>query len=215
MGQVRRENVEDMIIQCSYIIKLRNSSKLLLIVFSYSSSVMSWFLGGKQCQSQTKTSAFIYIILEKNDSVVNCRKCKMFSFCWLLLCKSCRISYIHLMAHFRMHTQIKEQTAAFIRGFRSIINPEWLHMFSTPEVQRLVSGDNAEIDLDDLKYVTEDIKISDIYVFFEMLILVIFLCLSQETHRLLWRFSQQPSCHHLAVGHPVKWLHRRWEGYVP
>lgn len=58
------------------------------------------------------------------------------------------------MAHFRMHTQIKEQTAAFIRGFRSIINPEWLHMFSTPEVQRLVSGDNAEIDLDDLKYVT-------------------------------------------------------------
>uniref|UniRef100_A0A8D3ARC8 Ubiquitin-protein ligase E3B n=1 Tax=Scophthalmus maximus TaxID=52904 RepID=A0A8D3ARC8_SCOMX len=62
-----------------------------------------------------------------------------------------KISYIHLMAHFRMHTQIKEQTAGFIRGFRSIINPEWLHMFSTPEVQRLVSGDNAEIDLDDLK----------------------------------------------------------------
>ncbi|XP_010765948.1 ubiquitin-protein ligase E3B-like [Notothenia coriiceps] len=62
-----------------------------------------------------------------------------------------KISYIHLMAHFRMHTQIKEQTAAFIRGFRSIINPEWLHMFSTPEVQRLVAGDNAEIDLDDLK----------------------------------------------------------------
>ncbi|KAG7274688.1 hypothetical protein CRUP_021129 [Coryphaenoides rupestris] len=62
-----------------------------------------------------------------------------------------KISYIHLMAHFRMHTQIKEQTAAFIRGFRNIINPEWLHMFSTPEVQRLVSGDNAEIDLDDLK----------------------------------------------------------------
>lgn len=60
------------------------------------------------------------------------------------------------MAHFRMHTQIKEQTAAFIRGYRSIINPEWLHMFSTPEVQRLVSGDNAEIDLDDLKCVTFD-----------------------------------------------------------
>lgn len=82
-------------------------------------------------------------------------------FCLLLvvlsnppLCHPCRISYIHLMAHFRMHTQIKEQTAAFIRGFRSIINPEWLHMFSTPEVQRLVSGDNAEIDLDDLKCVT-------------------------------------------------------------
>ncbi|KAF4074746.1 hypothetical protein AMELA_G00242880 [Ameiurus melas] len=54
------------------------------------------------------------------------------------------ISYIHLMAHFRMHTQIKEQTGAFIRGFRSIINPEWLHMFSTPEVQRLISGDKRD-----------------------------------------------------------------------
>ncbi|GAA6081041.1 ubiquitin-protein ligase E3B isoform X1 [Tachysurus ichikawai] len=62
-----------------------------------------------------------------------------------------KISYIHLMAHFRMQTQIKEQTGAFIRGFRSIICPEWLHVFSTPEVQRLISGDNAEIDLDDLK----------------------------------------------------------------
>lgn len=46
-----------------------------------------------------------------------------------------RISYIHLMAHFRMHKQIKDQTAAFIRGFRSIINPEWLSLFSTPEVK--------------------------------------------------------------------------------
>ncbi|XP_048448850.1 ubiquitin-protein ligase E3B, partial [Rhincodon typus] len=62
-----------------------------------------------------------------------------------------KISYIHLMAHFRMHTQIKDQTIAFIRGFRSIINPEWLRMFATPEVQRLIAGDNAEIDLEDLK----------------------------------------------------------------
>lgn len=38
------------------------------------------------------------------------------------------------MAHFRMHTQIREQTAAFIRGFRSLINVEWLQLFSTPEV---------------------------------------------------------------------------------
>lgn len=45
-----------------------------------------------------------------------------------------KINYIHLMAHFRMHTQIKDQTAAFIKGFRSIINPEWLSLFSTPEV---------------------------------------------------------------------------------
>nr|XP_033811565.1 ubiquitin-protein ligase E3B isoform X3 [Geotrypetes seraphini] len=62
-----------------------------------------------------------------------------------------KISYIHLMAHFRMHKQIKNQTAALISGFRSIIKPEWIRMFSAPELQRLISGDNAEIDLEDLK----------------------------------------------------------------
>ncbi|XP_030915336.1 ubiquitin-protein ligase E3B isoform X2 [Geospiza fortis] len=62
-----------------------------------------------------------------------------------------KISYIHLMAHFRMHTQIKSQTSALIGGFRAIIKPEWIRMFSAPELQRLISGDNAEIDLEDLK----------------------------------------------------------------
>ena len=38
------------------------------------------------------------------------------------------------MAHFRMHTQIREQTSAFLRGFRTLINLEWLSLFSTPEV---------------------------------------------------------------------------------
>jgi hypothetical protein len=38
------------------------------------------------------------------------------------------------MAHYVMHTQIKAQTAAFIKGFKSVINPEWLSLFSTPEV---------------------------------------------------------------------------------
>lgn len=56
-----------------------------------------------------------------------------------------------MMAHFRMHVQIKDQTAAFIRGFRAIINPEWLNLFSTPELQRLISGDNVPLDLKDLR----------------------------------------------------------------
>lgn len=62
-----------------------------------------------------------------------------------------KINYIHLMAHFRMHVQIKEQTSAFIKGFRSIINPDWLTLFSTPELQRLISGDNVPLDLKDLR----------------------------------------------------------------
>lgn len=66
-----------------------------------------------------------------------------------------KINYIHLMAHFRMHMQIKDQTAAFIKGFRSIINPEWLALFSTPELQRLISGDNVPLDLRDLRRHTQ------------------------------------------------------------
>lgn len=80
------------------------------------------------------------------------------------------------MAFFRMHTQIREQTAAFIRGFKSIVNPDWLSLFSTPEVsffsnskvsgkiilyfslcqvQRLISGDTAPLDLKDLRKHTQ------------------------------------------------------------
>lgn len=50
-----------------------------------------------------------------------------------------------------MHKQIDEQCNAFVKGFRSIISPDWLAMFSTPELQRLISGDNIPIDLNDLR----------------------------------------------------------------
>lgn len=66
-----------------------------------------------------------------------------------------KIIYIHYMAYFHMHTQIKEQTAAFNRGFRSIVNTEWLSLFSAPELQRLISGDTAPLDLRDLRRHTQ------------------------------------------------------------
>ncbi|XP_064107613.1 ubiquitin-protein ligase E3B-like isoform X2 [Macrobrachium nipponense] len=66
-----------------------------------------------------------------------------------------KIVYIHLMAHFKMHTQIREQVISFIRGFRSIINPDWLSLFSVPEFQRLISGDNVAVDLKDLRRHTQ------------------------------------------------------------
>ncbi|XP_070571587.1 ubiquitin-protein ligase E3B-like [Ptychodera flava] len=66
-----------------------------------------------------------------------------------------KISYIHLMAHFKMNVQIREQTQAFIYGFKSIVNLEWLSWFSTPELQRLISGDTADIDLQDLRKHTQ------------------------------------------------------------
>ncbi|GBP60512.1 Ubiquitin-protein ligase E3B [Eumeta japonica] len=55
----------------------------------------------------------------------------------------------------KMHTQIRSQTNAFIKGFRTIINLEWLSLFSTPELQRLISGDNVPLDLRDLRRHTQ------------------------------------------------------------
>lgn len=62
-----------------------------------------------------------------------------------------KISYMHLVAHFRMHSQIQEQAGAFLRGFRALVSPDWLALFSTPELQRLIAGDNAPVDLHDLR----------------------------------------------------------------
>ncbi|TRY68294.1 hypothetical protein TCAL_07191 [Tigriopus californicus] len=58
-----------------------------------------------------------------------------------------KISYIHHVAHFRMHQQILDQVAAFTRGFFFVIQPDWLHLFSTPEVQHLISGDRSPLDI--------------------------------------------------------------------
>jgi len=62
-----------------------------------------------------------------------------------------RIRYLHLMAHFKMRVQIREQSSAFIRGFKSIVCSDWLDMFSTPELQKLISGDAADVDIEDLR----------------------------------------------------------------
>lgn len=62
-----------------------------------------------------------------------------------------RILYIHMMAHFKMHKQIQNQVSAFRRGFRTVVPFDWLNLFSGPEVQRLISGDNTPIDLKDLR----------------------------------------------------------------
>ncbi|OQV16517.1 Ubiquitin-protein ligase E3B [Hypsibius exemplaris] len=62
-----------------------------------------------------------------------------------------KILYIHYMAHFRMHQQIKDQLKAFIQGFLSIVKPEWVAIFSPPELQKLISGDSQSIDLRDLR----------------------------------------------------------------
>jgi ubiquitin-protein ligase E3 B len=50
-----------------------------------------------------------------------------------------------------MYRQIRDQTLAFIKGFKSVVNSDWLSMFSSPELQKLISGDTADMDTSDLR----------------------------------------------------------------
>ncbi|KAL7746532.1 hypothetical protein RI367_008059 [Sorochytrium milnesiophthora] len=66
-----------------------------------------------------------------------------------------RIQYIYLVADHRLNRSIQEQSEAFVRGFQSVIPPAWLGIFSPRELQRLICGDDAEIDLADLRRHTQ------------------------------------------------------------
>ncbi|TFK31976.1 HECT-domain-containing protein [Crucibulum laeve] len=62
-----------------------------------------------------------------------------------------RLHYIYLVSHYRLSKQIKLQSEAFFEGLSEIIDPKWLRMFNQQEVQVLLGGVNAPIDLDDLR----------------------------------------------------------------
>ncbi|XP_047531021.1 ubiquitin-protein ligase E3C [Vanessa atalanta] len=66
-----------------------------------------------------------------------------------------RIEYIHLVADYKLNRQIRSQCNAFKRGLTSVVNAEWLRMFSCRELQLLISGAEVPIDLDDLRRNTQ------------------------------------------------------------
>ncbi|KAG8423789.1 ubiquitin-protein ligase (E3) [Metarhizium acridum] len=69
----------------------------------------------------------------------------------ILVTNDNRLLYISYAARHRLVVQPALQTAAFLRGLRSIIPPSWLSMFNQSELQRLVGGDSSEIDIEDLR----------------------------------------------------------------
>ena len=56
------------------------------------------------------------------------------------------------MAHYKMHTEIKSQCESFLKGFHSLIPPSWLSFFSPKELQQIISGEDSELDISDLRY---------------------------------------------------------------
>ncbi|KAF1952578.1 hypothetical protein CC80DRAFT_479407 [Byssothecium circinans] len=62
-----------------------------------------------------------------------------------------RLVYISYMARHRLQNQPYLQTAAFLRGLSSMIQPSWLSMFNQSELQTLIGGASTSIDIDDLR----------------------------------------------------------------
>lgn len=66
-----------------------------------------------------------------------------------------RFLYVYLLADYRLNKQLSKQAAAFSRGLQHMVPRQWLRFFSPDEVQRLVSGDNAPVNIEDLKQNTQ------------------------------------------------------------
>ncbi|EUC67353.1 ubiquitin-protein ligase E3 C [Rhizoctonia solani AG-3 Rhs1AP] len=62
-----------------------------------------------------------------------------------------RYLYILMVAHYRLRTQIRKQTDAFMEGLADVIDAKWLRMFNQQELQMLIGGTPDSIDIDDLR----------------------------------------------------------------
>ena len=62
-----------------------------------------------------------------------------------------RLIYINRMSWWRLQGQSALQTNAFLRGLSSIVQPGWLSMFNQSELQTLIGGAAADIDVQDLR----------------------------------------------------------------
>lgn len=66
-----------------------------------------------------------------------------------------RLIYINRMSWYRLQGQSAPQTTAFLKGLSSIIQPSWLSMFNQSELQTLIGGAQAGIDVQDLRRHTQ------------------------------------------------------------
>eukprot|EP00940_MAST-03C_sp_MAST-3C-sp2_P002042 g2042.t1 len=62
-----------------------------------------------------------------------------------------RIRYIHYVSHFFLNVRGAAETRAFEKGFRELIDLEWLAMFNESELQLLISGEDKPLDVNDLR----------------------------------------------------------------
>uniref|UniRef100_A0AC35TPT4 HECT-type E3 ubiquitin transferase n=1 Tax=Rhabditophanes sp. KR3021 TaxID=114890 RepID=A0AC35TPT4_9BILA len=65
-----------------------------------------------------------------------------------------KIRYIHTMANYKVFKQTREQNAAFVRGFQTVLDQTWLNFFSPHEIQYLIAGNSDDFNISDLRYNT-------------------------------------------------------------
>lgn len=59
--------------------------------------------------------------------------------------------YILLLANYRQNVMIRSQCRAFLKGFRDMIELDWIRIFHVHELQLIIGGDHREIDIIDMK----------------------------------------------------------------
>ncbi|KAI9023366.1 hypothetical protein DFJ74DRAFT_668881 [Hyaloraphidium curvatum] len=62
-----------------------------------------------------------------------------------------KFAYIYLLSDFHLNRKARDQTLAFIKGFKSLIPDSWLRFFSPLELQRLLSGEGTDFDVAELR----------------------------------------------------------------
>ena len=62
-----------------------------------------------------------------------------------------KFKYIYSVVNHKLHTEIKDQSKAFMNGLSVFIGSDWLRIFNEEELQIVISGTKKAFDVDDLK----------------------------------------------------------------
>ena len=62
-----------------------------------------------------------------------------------------RIRYVYHMADYYLNVRVRPHCIAFRRGLLRLLEPAWLHLFTPDELQKLISGSETAINVQDMR----------------------------------------------------------------
>lgn len=60
-------------------------------------------------------------------------------------------SYVHRLAHYKLHVETYSATQAFLSGFHEMLSKEWLALFSPQELDLVICGELKAIDVEEMQ----------------------------------------------------------------